>query len=237
MTQRLTIAFALAALTQAGCPALDTSVGTWRAPDASLDASGSQYLEAESGALSGGFVVGSDSSASSGQFLAPPPGSSSDDTPGPARARYTIPIDEAGTYVIWARMRGPSVRANRFWFQVDGGEWVLERLSTGEVWFWDGLHDDTHYGVPLTFPWAAGPHELVLANAVSGVAVDRLYVTARRDHPPGNDTPCSPPHSIEVQGECLPSCGSQNGKACGAAACEGKTRVSAYDCDICCLVP
>ena len=62
----------------------------------------------------------------------------------------------------------------------------------------------------------------------------RREVATEGDVPPGNATPCSPPHSIEVAGSCLPSCGSQQGRTCGPVACAGKVTIPAYDCDICC---
>jgi hypothetical protein len=233
---RLTFVWALVWSGHA-CSALDTSVGEWLPQDASAGSSASLYIEAESGELSGGFEVKDDSSASAGKYLAPPSGSSSDAMPGPARARYRFRLSEPGTYVIWGRIRGPSVLENRFWFQVDGGAFTKWRISTGDIWYWDDLHDNTQYNMALTFILGAGEHELVLANAVEGVALDRLYLTNHGDTPPGNDTPSRPPHSIEVMGECLLSCGSQRGNACGAAACAGKIRVFAYDCGVCCHVP
>jgi len=68
------------------------------------------------------------------------------------------------------------------------------------------------------------------------MALDRLYITAQGDEPPGNDTPCDPPHSISLERECLPSCGSLNGTACSEIECAGLPLLPAYDCAICCHV-
>jgi hypothetical protein len=136
--------------------------------------------------------------------------------------------------VIWGRIRSPGVLENRLWFQVDGGNFVKWRISTGDIWYWDDLHDDLTYHAPLRFELAAGRHELVLANCAPAVSLDRLYITADGDVPPGNDTPCHPPHSIERDGSCLRSCGSQGGTACGSAECMGKPQFAAYDCGVCC---
>lgn len=227
------------------CPAIDTSVGAYRpsvdggasAQDAPSGSSASLYLEAEAGELSGGFTIDSDARASGERFLAPPADVSSDDAPGTARARYAFTLAQAGEYVIWGRMHAPTFTQNRFWFQVDGGTFTKWRISTGDVWHWDDLHDDIEYGRPLTFQLAAGAHELSIANCVEGAELDRLYITAAGDMPPGNDTACRPPHSIEVAGECLPSCGSLDGKLCGESNCAGKPLLPAYDCDICCMGP
>ncbi len=208
-----------------------TSVGEW-APLVERDL----YLEAESGELTSGFTIASDPRASSGKFIAPPAGVRADTEPGLARARYAFRVPSAGDYVVWGRIYTPNAVNNRFWFQVDGGAWYLWRMSVGEIWFWDDLHDDKQYKEPVSFALSAGPHELLLANAVEGALVDRLYFTAEGDEPPGNETPCAPPHSIEIAGQCLPSCGRLNGTACGATTCQGKPLLEAYDCEVCCRI-
>ena len=218
-----------------GCDASVTSVGAWEPSGRSL------YLEAESGDLSGGFSVLGDATASNGQYLEPPAGVTSADTPGVARSRYEFTAPADGDYVIWGRIWSPGVSSNRIWFQVDGGPWLLWRISTGTIWFWDDLHEDADYYRPLVFPFTAGPHQLQLANAVSGVRLDRLYLSAEGDEPPGNSTSCFPPHSIDLDGECHPSCGSHArgdlDTTCLRSVCEGLETVEAYDCDVCCLVP
>ena len=239
------------ALVMVACGRDVTSIGALtrpddaRSPDAMLadaaaDAGAAPlagpYIEAEDGTLSGGFTIATDASASAGQAIAPPADTADDAAPGPARARYRVQLDGAGDYVIWGRIHAPGAANNRFWFQVDGGTWFKWRISSGEIWFWDDLHDDTNYGTPLRFQLDAGEHELVIASCVPGVQLDRLYFTADGDEPPGNDTACDPPHSIEIGGTCLPSCGALTGTACGMAACAGRELLAAYDCDVCCHV-
>lgn len=204
------------------------------APKPPLEPAG-PYIEAELGELSAGFEIGADKSASGGKFLTALEGAKVKDMPGDARARYLLDIPADGEYVLWGRIHGPNARYNRFWFQVDGGTWYLWRLSTGEVWFWDDLHDDVSYSKPLRFTLTQGTHELMLANATRGVRLDTLYFTAAGDEPPGNDTSCNPPHSIEVGGECLPSCGSLGGTVC-SARCDGRMLLEAYDCSVCCRI-
>jgi hypothetical protein len=82
-----------------------------------------------------------------------------------------------------------------------------------------------------------GQLELVIANAVERALLDRLYITAQGAEPPGNTTPCNPPHSIEVAGQCLASCGSVLGNQCGAQTCAGRPLLDAYDCSVCCHIP
>lgn len=238
-----------------GCSAVDVSVGALSA-DAGVDEAGdghhdaatdeppeegtrALYLEAESAALSGGFVVVDDRAASAGQLLAAPSNvpAESDATPGAARARYKFELARAGDYVIWGRIRARDALHNRFWFSLDGAPFVKWRISVGDIWYWDDLHDNTDYGNALHFALEAGAHELVLADAVAGVELDRLYITDEGDKPPGNTTLCSPPHSIEVMSVCLPSCGAQRGRSCDPAVCAGKSIIEAYDCAVCCSVP
>jgi hypothetical protein len=213
--------------TTLGCAPEVTSVGQW-SPQRIW------YFEAESGALSGGFAVRADTSASKSAFLEPPEEELADTLPGAARAAYVFSIPDADQFELWGRIRSPGARTNRFWFQVDGGQWYKWRISVGDIWYWDDLHDDTEYGKALSFELDAGEHELVIASAVGGVSLDRLRVSAVDEPAPKNDTRCKPPHSIELQGECFPSCGSQSGTSCGEAACSGKTILEAYDCDVCC---
>jgi hypothetical protein len=210
------------------CQATVASVGSWTP---------GTYLEAESGELSAGFVVGDDLTASAGHFLEAQTGTMSEDAPGASHATYELKITTAGTYFIWGRIRSPSTSTNRFWVQLDGGTPFKWRITVGDIWFWDRLHDDFNYGTPLTFPLSAGTHTLVISNCVDGVELDRIFYTPNEETPPGNTTPCDPPNSIDLPGGCQPSCGSQGGDTCGPAACSGLPPLPAYDCDVCCIGP
>ncbi len=197
-----------------------------------LDAGAGFYLEAEDGELSG-FAIEDAAAASAGRALLAPD-VFSDAMPGSARARYAFELEAAGEYTIWGRVYAPDVDANRFWLQLDGQAPFLWRISTGEVWFWDDVHDDRDYGSALGFALGAGAHELVIANAGPNARLDRLYLTAAGDAPPGNDTPCNPPHTVELAGQCVPSCGLLQGTACGPVDCADRAPLPAYDCDVCC---
>jgi hypothetical protein len=230
VTVKVTAAAVLAVAASVGCDAGRTSVGSYT-PTTSV------YLEAESATLSGAFGVGKDPAASGGEFIVADAGGTFDMAPGEARAQYSVTLDAAGTYVLWGRIRAPDTFTNRFWVQVDGGPWFLWRITVGDIWFWNYFHNDFDYTTRLTFDLAAGRHDLVVANSVDGAELDRLYFTNAGDVPPGNDTLCSPPNSIEVDGSCLPSCGSQGGNACGVEACQGLPTTQNYDCPVCCVVP
>jgi hypothetical protein len=201
------------------------------------------YLEAESGELSGGFSVGSDAAASSGQYLLAPDIAVPDDTEGTAHARYTFTVPVDGDYLIWGRVYSPDIATNRFHVQVDGGTRYLWRITVGDIWYWDDVHDNLQYNQPLRFLLAAGAHELVIGNVAAGARLDRLYITANGDEPPGNNSKCRPPHSIELAGVCHDSCGAQatpeRGTTCICAAVPESERFEAYDCGsgACCFTP
>jgi hypothetical protein len=215
------------------CRAPFVSLGSW-----SPDAGTGFYIEAESGELSGGFTVLADPNAFGGQAIAPPAGVSSPPTgPGSARALYVFSLTTPGSYIIWGRIHSPDTAHNTFWVQVDGATWYLWRLSTGEIWYWDKIHDDFNYQTPLVFDLSAGMHQLLIANSVDQVGLDSFYITDGTDRPPLDDTPCSPPDSIQIGGNCIPSCGSLGGNTCGADACAGRTVLPVYDCVVCCTVP
>ncbi len=80
----------------AGCESHITNLGSWT--------DSGHYVEAESGALSGGFGVATDSGASGGQILVAP-SVKSEDVPGDARAVYNFTVRTPGAYKIWGRIR------------------------------------------------------------------------------------------------------------------------------------
>jgi hypothetical protein len=228
------------ALGAGACDASLTSVGAWSGDSSSLqggDAAAAFYLEAEMGQLSGGFTLESDPGVSGGAYVAPPAAASSDAVPGPARVVLPFDAPVAGTYYVWGRIHSPDATHNRFWLQIDGGAWTLWRISTGEVWWWNPAHDDAAYAPAMQFALSAGPHQIVIADAAGGLGIDRFYLTTGTETPPGNDGPCEPPHTIQIAGVCLPSCGSQGGNSCGTVQCAGYPILPAYDCDVCCVIP
>ena len=207
------------------------------------------YLEAEDGELSsdptvpdGAYTIVSDPSASHGQYILPPAALGSDAKQGSAQARYTFNLSKSGDYIIWGRIYTPDVRSNRIWFQVDGGKPYKWRMTVGTIWYWHFFDDDMLYDNPLHFMLSAGTHELLIANDTPGARLDKLYITADGDKPPGNTTKCFPPHSIDLGGPmCELSCGVQAKPnmttSCTCAA--GVPTFYAYDCTskLCCFAP
>ena len=197
------------------------------------------YLEAEDGELTGSFSTGTDAAASNGQFIQSP-ASVVSDMPGEALARYMFEVSVAGTFKVWGRIWSPDITSNRFWVQVDDTGWHRWRITVGTIWYWDDWHEELNYDNPLKWDLGVGTHQLQVAAEAANAKLDRLYVTSAGDRPPGNDTECRPPHSIDVGGECLPSCGSQAKPPMRSTCqCDGKPTFYAYDCAsmACCDVP
>ncbi len=182
------------------------------------------------------FTIGAAVAASKGHYIATATGVSSEDRPGQARAGYDLTIAKADTYVIWGRFYAPDRVRNCVWARVDGGAWTRWRGTTGETWFWYYLHKEGEWATPLSFQLSAGHHDLSIANCSDDTKLDRLYVTAGGDRPPGDQTTCNPPHSVEIGGQCVSSCGQLGGTSCDAVACTGQTLLAAYDCAVCCTV-
>ena len=203
---------------------------------AQYDAEPGHYVEAESGKLSGPFVIANDQTASAGRFIYANEGVTFDTVPGNARAEYELTADSGGTYQIWGRIHGQDVDSNRFWFQVDGGAWVLWRITTGDVWFWSYFHDNLKYVTRYTVKLSAGTHRLVIANSVDNTGLDRLYYAPDESEPENNQTMCNPPNSVQLNGACNASCGALAGTGhCIAGPCTtGAAPVVTYDCARCC---
>jgi hypothetical protein len=192
------------------------------------------YLEAEDGELSGGMTALADAQTSGGHFIAAPLGSESETPPGPARARYQLEAESAGIYHVWGRLHGQDLDSNRCYFRIDGGSFHTWRITTGDAWYWDVLHDNFHYDVPYDFELSAGRHELELSSEVANFGVDRLFYSADGSKPAHRETLCNPPHFVELDGVCNPSCGSLAGN-CGGDPCVGLPSMPTYDCAACCI--
>lgn len=241
MNALLSIGVAGPCLLALACGRFETSVGAEFARDSAAgpDVQGpvSVYMEAESGKLSG-FTIEMDPAASGGEYILPPAGSQSLLVPGGASAEYTFALGSSGTYLLWGRIRAPGSENNAFWVTMDDGPSYRWLLSTGVIWFWGPVTSGTDYGNPIQYALGAGSHRLVVRNSVPDVGLDRLYVTVPGDVPPGNDTPCNPPHSIQLaDGGCERSCGSYGKNTTCGAPCTGQPALLSYDCAVCCQVP
>ncbi len=118
--------------------------------------------EAEGGVLFGRFVVGQESSASGGSYVAVPRGSGHNyDGVGRTDSRVDVCFDvaEAGTYRIDARVKGVDWESDSFFVRVDGGPvegylWDTTRSSGYQV---DSV-SDRDGADPVTVSLSAGEH-------------------------------------------------------------------------------
>jgi hypothetical protein len=218
-------------------PRSDSSTGG-AGGDASLGGSAADlgiFFEAEDGLLSGPFAVETTASPAT-VYITASEAQGEEGRPGSARALYQFAVEQAGNYLIWGRILSPGALENRFWFRVNGGAWTLWRISTGEEWFWDDFHNDTNFGEPILFHFDSGPQELELANSVTGSKLDAIAILPSGTSPPMQRVVCNPPHSVLLEGKCVPSCGSYLNVSCIPSACENRETVVAYDCAVCCLL-
>jgi hypothetical protein len=225
-----------------GCGRLLTEVGEQL--DAQSDAPAPQdaaceatsfYIDMPSGTLSGGFSIQADVDA--GEYLSPP-AQASTQVPGAASAVFTFPVACGGTYLLWGRIHGPGALNNTFWLSMDQEPFYQWRLSTGVIWYWREVTHGTDYFHPIPYVLDAGVHRLTVRNSATDVGLQRFFVAVPSDMPPGNDTPCDPPNSIQlVDGGCEVSCGSHGNTVCGSIVCTGQPQLVAYDCTVCCLQP
>jgi hypothetical protein len=231
----------------AACGRIDTRVGTQLSDAASTTEAGpsggageagtgsSLYIEAESGQLANGFMISMDPDASGGEYIVDPSATGSTSAPGSASADYSFNVENAGTYRLWGRLRGPDPLHNSFWVSIDGSQSVLWQLSTGYTWFWGAVTKGTDYKNPLHYVLSMGAHRLTIFAAQPIVGLDRLYFSTTDNMPPGNNTPCDPPNSIQLMdGTCEPGCGTHGPTTCGSP-CVGQPLLVAYDCVMCCL--
>lgn len=191
-------------------------------------------FEAEAGALLGEMSIGSSDLAQGGAFILSGAGSDPLDQPGNARALYRFTVSEANDYEIWGRIHSPGVSSNRFWLRVDEGPWYLWRISTGEEWHWDDVHDNFEYGTALVFTLDVGEHALEIAGAVVGAELDSFSIRPSTEPGPDNTVLCRPPHSVMMDGQCVNSCGSYGNVSCAMDVCAGRPELVSYDCALCC---
>jgi hypothetical protein len=224
-----------AGLVVLGCGRIEYLIGQELPPDGGCEAQ-AVPIGIASGQLAGGFTIQSDASVPGGDYLSPPAAESLRE-PGDASAEYPFSLSCPAEYLVWGRFHGPDVDHNTLWVSVDGEPFYVWRLSTGTTWFWRAITEGTGYGEPIRYALDAGAHRVTFRNSASNVGLAGIYVAVLGEQPTGNDTPCNPPNSIELEdGGCQKSCGSLGGNDCEQLSCAGRTLLGAYDCTVCCYL-
>jgi len=174
----------------------DSATGDTGAPvdSGAMDDSGAMvpgmvklWFEAEAATLDTEMMVGTDATASGGEYISAANPGPVDTQPGPdgkASFRVMIPFD--GTYRIWGRVIAPGESADSFWVCVDvavapPGAADCSRwnsILTMTEWGWDDVHDDGDPSLPPTdFVLEAGEITVDIYRREAAVQLDKILVT------------------------------------------------------------
>ncbi len=138
------------------------------------------WLELECGVIGSAFQLNNDVGASNGQYITATPGvqdlgEASTDVSHHAKLVFTI--EEAGTYVLWGRVRAPSPDDDSFWIKMDDDAWFLWNSITGSAaWGWDDVHNSNAGGEATVFNLDTGEHTLTVNLREDGADLDKFYL-------------------------------------------------------------
>jgi hypothetical protein len=140
-------------------------------------------IEAEAGALVPPMVAISDKDVSGGKYI-------SSDADSEGMALYDFSVPTAGSYVIWARVYGPSSSSDSTFVLIDNGTQDIFDMAEDNhgVWQWKPVNGRGSGG-PLTlnprlFPLAAGQHRLIIRGREAGARIDKLVITDDLNYKP-----------------------------------------------------
>jgi len=129
-------------------------------------------VEAESGEIEAPVVAIADRGASAGACVHAPVHEG-------GAVSYSLRIDVAGAYYLWARVQGQALNHNSFWVSVDGDGPIKYEIPTfggAWVWGWEVVHPAHEPVVPYTL--GAGSHTIRFAARESDARLDALLLTA-----------------------------------------------------------
>lgn len=92
--------------------------------------------------------------------------------------RLKLAVSEAGSYVLWARVRVPgeeSGKADSFLVAVDGGKMVDWHLPAAVDWTWAPLTSGVERA-PVSWQLSAGQHEIAVRMREPGTQIDCLLL-------------------------------------------------------------
>ncbi len=132
--------------------------------------------EAESGSLSGDFVLGFDVAASGGAYVHVPSGSGSGGGAGSSQAaQYCFTVEQAGTYSIRAKVFAASGLEDSFFVQVDGlpAAGYLWDIKTNTTYAEDYVSDRNGTD-PIEVTLAPGTHTITVYLREDGARLDYI---------------------------------------------------------------
>jgi len=114
-------------------------------------------------------------------------------------------IAEAGTYVLWARVRaqdGMPGQADSFFVQMDSAGRVDWHMPRRESWTWAKVTTGVQ-GLPLSYDLQPGRHRLRLAMREPGAQIDCLWLTRDLEAVPALPAVQVDPLFIEAESGCV----------------------------------
>jgi hypothetical protein len=135
---------------------------------------GTHVFEAESATLVAPMVATADAARSGGRFIEVPEANratSQSNAQGIGRATFTVNVEQAGTYFLFARIQAPTQNANAFYFRVDAGAFATWNTAvTNAEWQWQRVNDAANAN--LSFNLTAGAHTVEVRQRDDGTRLD-----------------------------------------------------------------
>lgn len=136
------------------------------------------YVEAEDSLLNGAMKAVSDSSAVAGSYVSVPEGGESSN-PANDYMEFTVRLEEAGEYMMSARVLGPDGSANSFFAQLNDGAQYLWDITKTNSWT-TGYISDRGNGNVIEY-LDAGEHKLKIGVRESGARLDYVEFQLQQD--------------------------------------------------------
>ena len=135
------------------------------------------WLEAENAdTIVSPLEVAYEDTASNGMYIYASNGTGSNYKPGPVRVTYTVDISEAGTYILWGRVRAANKNNNSYFVQVNNGLDNLWEVQIGDDWHWDVVNN-RDVADPVKFILTEGTHTIKIKLREDGTELDKLLLT------------------------------------------------------------
>ncbi len=147
--------------------------------------SGPILLEAESGTLTAPMAKRSHPDAIGGEYV-------SADSAQQGTVQFTFDVDEAGDYVISARVLATASNQDSFFVSLDGGAEDVFDVAEGKwssLWQWTAVNGRGATGQPLAenpriFALTPGRHTLTFRSREAGAGLDQILITKDLDLAP-----------------------------------------------------
>lgn len=152
------------------------------------------YLEAEAGQPTSPMVQTADTAASGGASL-----SSATDNSGSVSASFNI--TEAGTYVVWGRVKSPDSNSDSLFVSMDSSSedvWDTAEGTWSSNWQWSKVNGRGTTGVsksinPRLFTLSSGQHKITFRGRDKNTQLDRILITNDLSFVPSDQSAPNPP--------------------------------------------